>query len=122
MTVQAQPAVSYRSLVGQVVAQQRTKLGLGQLDLAEALSITQASFSRLESGQTAMTLDQLSKIATRCGTTPGEILGIADRFADRLRAEGYHVVAGAPSDIPKENSQLVGAALIAVLLLLMGRS
>lgn len=84
-----QVASSYPAVVGAVLARRREALGLDQRDLAQALSRDTAvsTWSRIESGKTALTVEQLALAAMVLKAAPSEILAEADskmlELADR---------------------------------------
>lgn len=113
--------IPYRLLVGKVVAFRREQLGLFQEHLASNLHMTQASWSRLENGQTPFTVELLALAATALRTTSTAILTEADRATTLLTAKGYHVVK-AKREIKSEWEPLAAAALVGILLaLLLGK-
>jgi transcriptional regulator with XRE-family HTH domain len=59
--------------------------------MAQALGISQSAYSRLEQGQSAMSVTQLRAIADKLGTTPDFLLHHATDYANRLRAQGVTV-------------------------------
>ena len=87
------PALTYASVVGQVVERLRKQRRITQGDLAEALGITQSAYSRLEQGYSALNVIQLGQVAAQLGTTTPEILEEADQMAKRLRQAGVEVTA-----------------------------
>lgn len=121
MSTEQSQFVAYRSLVGQAVAQRRKQLGHGQAALASALGVTQANFSRLETGQSAFSVDQIADVARFLGTTPSDLLAVADDFGQKLQERGYQVVPSPPKSGQNNMTPLVGAGLIAALLLLATR-
>ncbi len=98
------PAVTYTAVVGGVVERLRGQRGLTQSQIGDALGIGQSAYSRLESGDTAMTIAQLRAIAEHLATSPGGILREADALTDRLRAQGV--------EIKNEKEVSTGAILI----------
>lgn len=86
-----QPAISYQALVGHVIERYRKAGNLGQEALAGALGISQSAYSRLEQGQSAMSVSQLRLIAANLGLTPGALLTEADVLVARLQAQGVEV-------------------------------
>src|SRR6266853_309557 len=85
------PSISYGTLVGQVVLNHRKRAGLDQAHLANALGITQSAYSRLEQGQSSMTLPQLRVVAEYLNYSPGALLDEVDTLAARLRSQGVEV-------------------------------
>jgi len=52
------PVVTYPSLVGKILAQQREIRGIKQGAIAEALGLSQSAYSRLESGESVLNLSR----------------------------------------------------------------
>ena len=55
--------VSYSSILGVVVANKRKELGVEQSVLADIMGLSQASYSRLESGKSTFSVDQMFECA-----------------------------------------------------------
>lgn len=85
--------IPYSTLVGKVIEVRRSAKQLTQATMASALEIGQSAYSRLEAGQAAMTLPQLSKIAGILGEEPNAILAEVDRLARDLKMRGVMVPA-----------------------------
>src|ERR1700741_3442882 len=102
-------------LVGKAVAARRMTLGLQQQVVARALGITQASLSRLETGQSSFTAEQLSVVANVLKTSAGDLYADADRAATQLRAQG-HKIARVDKEI-EPDWKPIGAVVLAGLLL-----
>jgi len=101
-----QPTISYGAVVGQVVLQRRKLAKLDQSALAEALGISQSAYSRLEKGESSMTLAQLRAVALRLGCLPGDLIHEADQLEARLRISGVTVT--------EEKADQPGAFLLAL--------
>lgn len=89
----ARAVVPYNTLVGKAIEELRAKLGVTQAAMAAALEVGQSAYSKLESGQTAMTLAQLRLIAVHLHCEPHEILKKADALASQLENSGVEVPA-----------------------------
>ena len=59
--------------------------------MARALGISQSAYSRLEQGQSAMSVTQLRMIAERLETTPDFLLHHTEQYAMQLRAQGVTI-------------------------------
>lgn len=105
-TPQIHPELPYGALIGQVVLQHRKAARLDQATLAQALGISQSAYSRLEKGESAMTLPQLRALAMRLGSSPGQLTLEADRLEARLRLSGV--------TISEEKGNQPGAFLLAL--------
>ncbi len=62
--------------------------------MAQALSISQSAYSRLEQGQSAMSVTQLRLIAETLRTTPDLLLRHTAQYANQLRVQGVTVTDG----------------------------
>jgi transcriptional regulator with XRE-family HTH domain len=119
-TAAPQQYVLYRALVGRVIATHRTRLGLQQPALAAQLGIAQASLSRIETGLSTASIEQLAMAADAFRTTPAMLIAEADRAAAIIEARGWKVVRSsgqAPTDW-----QPLGAVVLAGLLLALALS
>jgi transcriptional regulator with XRE-family HTH domain len=86
----------YAALIGRVVEHHRAQLGAHQESIARALGISQSAYSRLEKGQSAMSVTQLRIIAEQLGTTPADLLQHTDEYANQLRAQGVEITDDKP--------------------------
>ncbi|HQR98193.1 MULTISPECIES: helix-turn-helix transcriptional regulator [unclassified Polaromonas] len=103
------PVVPYNTLVGKAIEALRSQAGLNQSDMAAALELGQSGYSKLESGQAAMTLAQLRVIAAKLKCAPHQILQRADELAVRLEKSGV--------DVPDKKEDNKAAVLIGLGLL-----
>lgn len=97
------PATTYRAIVGRVLQVAReSKKGRypNQQAFAEAVGLSQPTLSRIESGASSLSLDQLKRLADTLGTAPADILGKADRAAAELSGRGVRVVDQLPQSDP----------------------
>ena len=108
------PEITYTALVGRVIEHARETSRLHQQQIAETLGITQSAYSRLEKGQSAMSVTQLRQIATRLGIQPGAILHEADRLAAVLRSQG--AVISDEKQEPGAAGLLIALGLLAAVL------
>lgn len=103
----------YGQLVGQVIRGCREMQGIKLLAMAQSLDLSSASgWSRVETGDTTMTLAQLRKAAKKLGMSPGAIVQRADAIAAQLELSGVVVRDDKPKDIGKR--LLGGAGILAV--------
>lgn len=109
--------IAYRALVGQVIASKRQLKRMPQKDLAKAMGVNPASLSRLETGESIPTVEQIALIASLLDDTAGNIVTEADNAASRLQAQGFMIVHS-PSDAPS-GLQPLGAAVLGGLLVAM---
>jgi len=110
------PAATYAGVVGQVLVLARQKIGLGQAELAAAVGVSQPTWSRIERGTQALTIEQLHAAATRLGVEPSAILARAERVSEHLRSQGVKVVRYRQVD-PADGLVAIGLAALAVMAL-----
>lgn len=89
----ARGVVPYNTLVGKAIEELRAQHGVTQAAMAAALKVGQSAYSKLESGQAAMTLAQLRLIAEHLHCEPHQILKRADALASQLENSGVEVPA-----------------------------
>ncbi len=106
------PATTYPAIVGGVLAQIRNQAGLRQEQLAQALGITQATLSRIEKGQSSITVEHLRLAAPRLGSTPSQILSYADQTELSMHSRGIVVTATRDDENLQKTMVLIGAAAL----------
>ena len=119
---------SYSAVLGTIIASIRKEQGLEQADIAESLGVSQASYSRLESGKSALTVNQLFVVADKLGIASSNLIGQVESAIDSLRNGGVTIVSQgrANSAAAKQAKEPVGnfvagAALGALLVGLLTR-
>lgn len=111
-TGKIEPVLTYGALVGQVLQQLRKGRGIDQGLMAQAVGLSQSAYSRIESGQTAISLVQLRKASEHLHCSPSEILVRADQFERQLAQQGVRVVAERDVD---PGGALIGVAILLAL-------
>ncbi|MBT5435190.1 MAG: helix-turn-helix transcriptional regulator [Rhodospirillaceae bacterium] len=82
---------TYAAVVGHTLRDFREKGGFDQHAMAKKLGITQPSWSRIERGDVAISIEQLSKIADALSLQPNAIIKKADDSASALRGLNVQV-------------------------------
>lgn len=113
-TVMPLGVVPYNTLVGKAIETMRSNAGVTQSNMAAVLEIGQSAYSKLESGQAAMTIAQLRLIAMQLGRDPHTILKEADDLARQLEINGVDVPA--KKDATNKAALLVGLGLLLALM------
>jgi transcriptional regulator with XRE-family HTH domain len=103
---------SYSAIVGQVLINLRTERDIKQGSLAEAVGVGQSTWSRIEKGEVALSVDQLARAAGFLAVSPSTILSWADQAADKIRQEREVEVLNAKPVEVKERSVSTGAILL----------
>jgi len=110
------PGTSYPAIVGGVLVKLRDDIGLRQSELATAVGVTQATWSRIENGSSALTVEQLGLAAVKLRTHPNEILLLADQAVEQLKAQGVSVELSRDSTGIESGIVLIGAAALGALI------
>lgn len=88
-----QTETSYPAIIGRILEHLRKDKGLDQADLAERLDLTQSAWSRIERGQSGLSLEQLVRASEILKTKPHQIISDADYAAEKLQKDGVIVHA-----------------------------
>lgn len=112
MSTHLVPGTTYPSVVGTVIEKLRKNAGVNQSEIASHLGVTQATWSRIEAGNSALTIEQLMQVAEKLGNKPGDILHIADQSVRQLESQGIKVEGKRLKDPLDSGLALVGAAVL----------
>ncbi|MGI9345013.1 MAG: helix-turn-helix domain-containing protein [Gammaproteobacteria bacterium] len=90
------PETSYPAVLGSVLARQRKQRGWDQKTLAERLEVSISTWSRIENGESNLSIPQLQKVADILSAkgatiTSQDILEETDRAVKALEKEGVVV-------------------------------
>ena len=118
-----QAETTYSAILGQILKELRKNKGMDQADIAKEMGMNRSSWSRIESGNTMVTIQQLQKAADFFGMEANAILLDADTVAKKMKDEGYTVHYDSPKEVQAKSSGTQGLALIgaAALGLLVGK-
>lgn len=109
---------TYPALVGAVLQGRRKELGLSQAQVAEEAGLNVSTWSRIENGESALTIEQLAAAAAKLDLAPSAILRTVEEKVAELRERGIETSTGRVnvSDIVKAGSiPLLGASLVGAL-------
>jgi transcriptional regulator with XRE-family HTH domain len=98
------PTTTYTALIGALVVRMRHSVGLQQGPLAALVGVNQSSWSKIEAGGTAISVEYLAVLAPTLKTTPGEFFSTVDRIVTHAEAQGV-VVYRQRADMPPEAAQ-----------------
>lgn len=73
---------TYESVVSQTVAKLRDQKGISQAAFAEQVGLSPSTWSRIESGDSGLSIDHLKKVAEILGLKPHQLLEIADKVLE----------------------------------------
>lgn len=110
------PATTYPAIVGRILVSLRKAAGIGQDELAESVGITQSTLSRVERGESALTVDQLARAAKRLDDKASNILEMADDAVEKLNAQGIKVQYERARSGVNTGLVLIGAAALGALI------
>lgn len=102
---------SYSAIVGQVLANLRQERDIKQGDMSAAVNIGQSTWSRIEKGEVALSIDQLARAAKYLGCSPADVLTWADQAAVKIQQGKVEVLNDRPVDV-KQKSSNAGALLL----------
>ncbi|MYM64752.1 helix-turn-helix domain-containing protein [Pseudomaricurvus sp. HS19] len=111
--------VTYNGIVGYILETRRNELGFDQATVARAAGLSQPVLSRLEKGSASITMDQLFLLADALKTTPSEIIKVAETNAQVFNKDNSIDLMTTKQSNSNTNALLTGAAIGAVLALLL---
>ena len=86
------PETTYQTLLGRLIAMKRRQRQMDQEELARHVGVSNSTWSRIEAGQSALSIDQLAKAAEKLGALVGELTSEADDLVRALlRGEDVEV-------------------------------
>lgn len=113
MSNDVRAATTYPAIVGRILEHQRSIMGMSQKAVADGMQLSQGAWSRVESGSSVISLDQLHKAAVLLETTPASLLALADSAEKQLKSQGIELVT--PRSTTTGSAVMTGAALGALL-------
>lgn len=100
--MKAKLAAIYPAILGKVIAHLRHSCGMQQNELAAKVKINQSTLSRIEQGTSAVSIDQLARMAIALGEFPSNLVWYADEVTEQAQKIGvkvlYNRTPGAISD------------------------
>lgn len=85
------PETSYLAVVGRVLAILRKHRGLGQGSFANKIGLSQSALSRIENGETGLTVQQLDKMSRTLDLETSDVIRIIDRSIHEVQNRGIKV-------------------------------
>ncbi|MCB1680923.1 MAG: helix-turn-helix transcriptional regulator [Rhodospirillales bacterium] len=116
-----QAETSYPAIVGKLLENLRKERNLKQQDVAGMLGLTQSAWSRIERGQSGLSMELLVRVCDLLETRPHEVLADADKARTGLIAQGIkvhpHVIAR-----PERMMAVLGLAALGMMIFaILGR-
>lgn len=119
---------TYSAVLGVVLANLRKAVFIEQGDMAGRMGLSQASYSRLEGGKSAFSVDQMFQAAIALGLSAEELNQRLNNTISRLQANGVLVVPQLRGNTIQARDEgvgmghvLAGAALGALLIGLLSK-
>lgn len=81
-------AVSYPAVVGAILLAKRKEIGLSQAEMADAVGLNVSTWSRVENGDSAMTIEQLASAASALNVLPSSVLKATEVKLEELKTKG----------------------------------
>ena len=106
--------LSFSALVGFVIVSIRKEKLLEQAAIAQKMGITQASYSRLENGKSALSVDQLYAVSKVLGITIDDLFYAISKALSQAQAQGINVISPTRGSTNKsdENNPNTAATLL----------
>ncbi len=109
---------TYPALVGNIIASLRKEMSIGQAEFSAMIGVGQSTWSRIEKGESALTVEQLAKAAMQLGLQPHQLLAAVDGARESLEAQGIGTLLdriGAGNMALLGSIPVVGPTLTAIL-------
>ncbi|MBR8361361.1 helix-turn-helix domain-containing protein [Burkholderia vietnamiensis] len=81
------------AILGQVLVKLRTSIGLKQHELAEGVGVSASTWSRIEKGDSGLSIDQLRAAAKALGVSAALILQMVEEAEKEVKSRGIDVKA-----------------------------
>ena len=101
---------TYQSIVGAVLINIRLRLQVEQAHIAKSVGVGQSTWSRIERGESTLSVTQLAKAAETLQVNPSTILSESEKVKKELIADGVTVL-NYKIDKGNSASMIVGATL-----------
>ncbi len=111
-----QPETTYQAVIGRVIVKLRKELVVDQALLANAVGVTQSTWSRIERGESSLSIEQLAKAAEHLRVNPSTILLETEQALKELKHQGVVIRMSKTQDKKSTNGiAMIGAAALGAL-------
>lgn len=83
---------TYQAVLGRVIVRKRQEKQIDQEDMARHVGVGRSTWSRIEAGASALSMDQLAKAANKLDIAMGALMLEVDDVVRGLRRQGVDVV------------------------------
>lgn len=83
---------TYQAVLGRLIVQKRQEKQIDQGEMARHVGVSRSTWSRIEAGASALSIDQLTKAAGKLGLPLGELMLQVDDVVRELRRQGVDVL------------------------------
>ena len=112
---------TYSAVLGSVLARVRSELGFDQRSMAAKLSISQATWSRIERGESPITAAQLFDVGRYLRVQPHTLMKEADTIVANLERSGVIIHHQKPKEPSGVGLALAGAGALALAMALLSK-
>jgi transcriptional regulator with XRE-family HTH domain len=114
---QLKPETTIQSIIGRVIVKIRKELGVEQGEMSNAVGVTQSTWSKIERGESALSVEQLIMAAGVLNINASVILSEAERAIKALKDQGVQVSRMKAPSAKKSGSgaAMIGAAALGAL-------
>ncbi len=117
-----QPETTVQSVIGQVIVKIRKEMNFEQHQLAKAAGVNQSTWSKIERGESALSIEKLMQVAGFMQIKPSIIIIQAESVISQLKSQGVIVKNRAPSNGTSRGAAIIGAAALGGLVALILKS
>ena len=107
---QLKPETTIQSVIGRVIVKIRKEMGMEQASMAASVGVTQSTWSKIERGESALSVEQLIIAAEALNINASVIMSEAEQAIYALKAQG--VTVRSMKVAPAEKKSGGGAAMI----------
>ena len=83
---------TYQAVLGRLIAQKRQEKQIDQGEMARHVGVGRSTWSRIEAGTSALSMDQLTKAASKLDLSLGELMLEVDDVVRELRQKNVNVL------------------------------
>lgn len=105
---------TYQAILGRLIARKRQERGMDQEEMAQRVGVSRSTWSRIEAGSSALSIDQLAKAANALDVSLGDLMLEVDDLVRELRKQNVEVHESR-EQVKSASAKAGGAAAVAFL-------